>query len=74
MEFAKQVKNNKLSYEAVIKQVDIMFPAEMRDAVKAAATSCKEIGKSFWYILFTMKIFANSYSSKDRTGFYLLFI
>uniref|UniRef100_A0A2A4K8S0 Odorant binding protein n=1 Tax=Heliothis virescens TaxID=7102 RepID=A0A2A4K8S0_HELVI len=37
------VKNNKLSYEAMIKQVDMMFPAEMRDAVKAAATSCKDI-------------------------------
>ncbi|CAH1636935.1 unnamed protein product [Spodoptera littoralis] len=36
------VKNNKLSYEAVVKQVDVMFPAEMRDAVKAAATHCKE--------------------------------
>nr|WKF45279.1 odorant binding proteins OBP1 [Peridroma saucia] len=41
------VKNNKLSYEAVIKQVDIMFPTEMRDAVKAAATSCKEIAKKY---------------------------
>ncbi|XP_047028775.1 uncharacterized protein LOC124636658 [Helicoverpa zea] len=41
------VKNNKLSYEAVIKQVDMMFPAEMRDAVKAAATSCKDITKKY---------------------------
>ncbi|CAD0197740.1 unnamed protein product [Chrysodeixis includens] len=37
------VKNNKLSYEAVIKQVDVMFPAEMRTAVKAAAAHCKDI-------------------------------
>lgn len=41
-----QVKNNKLSYEAVIKQVDVMFPAEMRTAVKAAAAHCKDISKS----------------------------
>nr|WKR38898.1 odorant binding protein 17 [Spodoptera frugiperda] len=41
------VKNNKLSYEAVIKQVDVMFPAEMRDAVKAAATHCKETTKKY---------------------------
>lgn len=41
-----QVKNNKLSYDAVIKQVDVMFPVEMRNAVKAAATHCKDVGKS----------------------------
>ncbi|CAB3255604.1 unnamed protein product [Arctia plantaginis] len=39
------VKNNKLSYDAVIKQVDVMFPKEMRDAVKVAATYCKDVGK-----------------------------
>nr|QRF70934.1 odorant binding protein [Semiothisa cinerearia] len=38
------VKNNKLSYDAVIKQVDMMFPPEMRSAVKAAAENCKDIG------------------------------
>uniref|UniRef100_A0A0K8TUS9 Antennal Binding Protein X n=1 Tax=Epiphyas postvittana TaxID=65032 RepID=A0A0K8TUS9_EPIPO len=41
------VKNNKLSYEAVIKQVDMMFPPEMRDAVKAAAEKCKDISKKY---------------------------
>ncbi|XP_028025254.1 general odorant-binding protein 72-like isoform X1 [Bombyx mandarina] len=41
------VKNNKLSYDAVIKQVDVMFPAEMRPAVKAAAENCKDISKTF---------------------------
>lgn len=33
-----------MSYEAVIKQVDVMFPPDMRDAVKAAADKCKDIG------------------------------
>ncbi|XP_050344022.1 uncharacterized protein LOC126769362 [Nymphalis io] len=37
------IKNNKLSYEAVIKQVDLMFPPDMKDAVKAAAAKCKDI-------------------------------
>nr|BAV56795.1 odorant binding protein 8 [Ostrinia furnacalis] len=41
------VKNNKLSYEAVLKQVDMMFPPEMKDAVKAAATQCKDIAKKY---------------------------
>ncbi|XP_075977201.1 general odorant-binding protein 72-like isoform X3 [Anticarsia gemmatalis] len=41
------VKNNKLSYDAVIKQVDVMFPPEMRDAVKAAAAHCKDIAKKY---------------------------
>ncbi|KPJ06553.1 General odorant-binding protein 19a [Papilio machaon] len=41
------VKNNKLNYEALIKQVDVMFPAEMRDAVKAAAANCKDVGKKY---------------------------
>ncbi|XP_041981620.1 uncharacterized protein LOC121735018 [Aricia agestis] len=39
------VKNNRLNNEAVTKQVDILFPPEMRDAVKAAADHCKDIGK-----------------------------
>ncbi|KAL0828872.1 hypothetical protein ABMA28_003778 [Loxostege sticticalis] len=41
------VKNNKLSYEAVIKQVDMMFPPEMKDAVKASAAHCKDISKKY---------------------------
>ncbi|XP_073946119.1 general odorant-binding protein 72-like isoform X1 [Choristoneura fumiferana] len=41
------VKNNKLSYDAVIKQVDMMFPPDMRDAVKASAEKCKDISKKY---------------------------
>ncbi|CAK1543057.1 unnamed protein product [Leptosia nina] len=41
------IKNNKISYDAVIKQVDTMFPPEMRDAVKAAAANCKDISKKY---------------------------
>ncbi|CAK1582852.1 unnamed protein product [Parnassius mnemosyne] len=41
------VKNNKLSHDAVIKQVDMMFPPEMRALVKAAAVNCKDVGKNY---------------------------
>ncbi|RVE47000.1 hypothetical protein evm_008384 [Chilo suppressalis] len=41
------VKNNKLNYDAVIKQVDMMFPAELKEPVKAAAAHCKDVGKKY---------------------------
>ncbi|CAH0726972.1 unnamed protein product, partial [Brenthis ino] len=41
------VKNNKLNYDAIIKQVDMMFPVDMRDAVKSAVEKCKDIGKKY---------------------------
>ncbi|KAI8432155.1 hypothetical protein MSG28_004624 [Choristoneura fumiferana] len=37
------VKNNKIVHEAMIKQVDMMFPAEMKDPVKAAMEKCKGV-------------------------------
>ncbi|KAJ2951806.1 hypothetical protein O0L34_g13970 [Tuta absoluta] len=39
------VKNGKVSPEAVMKTVDLMFPAEMKEPVKAAAEKCKEHAK-----------------------------
>ncbi|VVC94442.1 unnamed protein product [Leptidea sinapis] len=44
------VKNNKLNYDAVIKQVDTMFPVDMRDAVKAAAANCKDVRSTRIYV------------------------
>ncbi|CAH2090299.1 unnamed protein product [Euphydryas editha] len=41
------VKNNKLSYESSIKQVDMMFPAEMKDAMKTSIENCKDISKKY---------------------------
>nr|APG32534.1 odorant binding preotein [Conogethes punctiferalis] len=41
------VKNNKISYDAVIKQVDMMFPPEIKDNVKAAAAHCKDVSKKY---------------------------
>ncbi|XP_063538769.1 general odorant-binding protein lush-like [Cydia strobilella] len=41
------VKNNKLSHEALLKQVDMMFPADMRVAVKAMAEKCKDVSKKY---------------------------
>ncbi|XP_050344018.1 general odorant-binding protein 72-like [Nymphalis io] len=41
------VKNNKLNYEASIKQVDIMFPVDMKDAMKSSIEKCKDISKKY---------------------------
>lgn len=40
---ALKVKNNKLNYDAILKQVDMMFPPELKAPVKAAAEKCKDI-------------------------------
>ncbi|CAG4996587.1 unnamed protein product [Parnassius apollo] len=41
------VKNNKLSYEASIKQVDMMYPPEIKDSVKASIEKCKDVSKKY---------------------------
>nr|QGH51237.1 putative odorant binding protein 1 [Conopomorpha sinensis] len=41
------VKNNKLSHEAMIKQVDMMFPPEYKDAVKVSIEKCKPVAKTY---------------------------
>ncbi|CAK1582860.1 unnamed protein product [Parnassius mnemosyne] len=41
------VKNNKLSYEASIKQVDMMYPPELKDSVKASIEKCKDVSKNY---------------------------
>nr|AII00973.1 odorant binding protein [Dendrolimus houi] len=40
------VKNDKIIHDAMIKQVNQMFPAKMKDAVKAAIENCRGVGKS----------------------------
>lgn len=40
---ALKVKNNKLNYDAILKQVDMMFPPDLKAPVKAAAEKCKDI-------------------------------
>ncbi|GBP31820.1 General odorant-binding protein 72 [Eumeta japonica] len=37
------VKNNKLNYDATIKQVDLLYPPDMKEAVKAAITKCRDV-------------------------------
>ena len=49
-----QVKNNKLNVEASMKQVDMMFPPEMKDAAKASIQNCKDVCKSFLYFVPTL--------------------
>ncbi|XP_053608372.1 general odorant-binding protein 72 [Plodia interpunctella] len=41
------VKNNKLSYEAAIKQIDLMYPADMKESVKKSVDKCKDISKKY---------------------------
>ncbi|KAG7302160.1 hypothetical protein JYU34_013631 [Plutella xylostella] len=41
------VKNNKLSYEASIKQVDLMYPPDIKDAVKKSIEQCKDVSKKY---------------------------
>ncbi|XP_049874879.1 general odorant-binding protein 19a-like isoform X2 [Pectinophora gossypiella] len=44
---SQAVKNNKINHDAMIKQVDMMFPAEMKDGVKAVIEQCKGVGKKY---------------------------
>nr|ALS03859.1 odorant-binding protein 11 [Ectropis obliqua] len=41
------VKNNKLSYESALKQVDLMYPADMKASVKASIENCKDVSKKY---------------------------
>nr|AOG12870.1 odorant binding protein [Eogystia hippophaecolus] len=41
------VKNNKLSYEASLKQVDMMYPADIKEAAKATITKCQDVSKKY---------------------------
>ncbi|XP_063538773.1 general odorant-binding protein 72-like [Cydia strobilella] len=46
-QMANVVKNNKLSYEASIKQIDIMYPAEMKEPAKKSVEACKDVSKKY---------------------------
>nr|AII00989.1 odorant binding protein [Dendrolimus kikuchii] len=41
------VKNNKIALDLMLKQIDTMFPAEVKDELKAAANSCKDTLKKY---------------------------
>nr|UVB79203.1 odorant-binding protein 13 [Heortia vitessoides] len=41
------VKNGKFSYDAAIKQVDIMYPPDMKEAFKQSVTNCKGIADKY---------------------------
>ncbi|RVE46998.1 hypothetical protein evm_008382 [Chilo suppressalis] len=42
-----QIKNNKLNYEASLKQVDIMYPAELKESAKKSIENCKHISNKY---------------------------
>ncbi|KAL4711137.1 hypothetical protein ACJJTC_009508 [Scirpophaga incertulas] len=41
------VKNNKLSYDASIKQVDMMWPPELKASAKKSIDNCKQISAKY---------------------------
>ncbi|XP_063538774.1 general odorant-binding protein 72-like isoform X1 [Cydia strobilella] len=43
MKMAGTIKNGKLSYDAAIKQADMLLPAEIKEPAKAALTACKKV-------------------------------
>nr|ALZ45422.1 odorant binding protein 7 [Athetis dissimilis] len=46
-EMTNVIKNNKLSYESSIKQIDLMYPPDLKDSAKAAVEHCKDIQKKY---------------------------
>lgn len=47
------MKNNKIVHEALIKQVDMMFPAEMKEPVKVTIEKCKGVCELCYLYSFT---------------------
>nr|BAV56789.1 odorant binding protein 2 [Ostrinia furnacalis] len=41
------VKNNKLNYEASIKQVDMMYPNDLKESVKKSIEKCKTVSDKY---------------------------
>ncbi|KAM3962051.1 general odorant-binding protein 72-like [Aphomia sociella] len=41
------IKNNKLTYEAAIKQVDLMYPPDMKESIKKSIENCKDVEKKY---------------------------
>nr|ALC76545.1 odorant binding protein 5 [Conogethes punctiferalis]UYF25408.1 odorant-binding protein 8 [Conogethes punctiferalis] len=41
------VKNNKLNYEASIKQVDMMYPNDLKESVKKSIENCKSVSDKY---------------------------
>nr|AXF48751.1 odorant-binding protein ABP1 [Lobesia botrana] len=46
-QMAQVVKNNKLSYEASMKQVDLMYPPDMKEGAKKSIEKCKDVSKKY---------------------------
>nr|QEE82706.1 odorant binding protein 7 [Conogethes pinicolalis] len=41
------IKNNKIVHDAMFKQIDMVFPPEMKEPVKAAVEKCKPVAKKY---------------------------
>ncbi|KAJ8719565.1 hypothetical protein PYW08_011740 [Mythimna loreyi] len=46
-EMTNVIKNNKLSYDASMRQIDLMYPPDLKEGAKAAVESCKDIQKKY---------------------------
>nr|WKR38888.1 odorant binding protein 7 [Spodoptera frugiperda] len=46
-ELTNVIKNNKLNYEASIKQIDLMYPPDIKESAKAAVEKCKDVQKKY---------------------------
>ncbi|OWR42851.1 OBP8 protein [Danaus plexippus plexippus] len=47
MKMANAIKNNKLNYEAAIKQADLLLPDEIKEPTKEAITACRKVADSY---------------------------
>ncbi|XP_026330787.1 general odorant-binding protein 72-like [Hyposmocoma kahamanoa] len=47
MKMANTMKNGKLSYEAAMKQIDLLLPDEIKEPAKKALTACKKVPDSY---------------------------
>ncbi|XP_049874883.1 general odorant-binding protein 72-like isoform X2 [Pectinophora gossypiella] len=47
MKMANTMKNGKLSYDAAMKQADLLLPEEIKEPAKAALTACKKVPDAY---------------------------
>ncbi|XP_041981621.1 uncharacterized protein LOC121735019 [Aricia agestis] len=47
MKMANAIKNNKLSYDSAVKQVDLLLPEELKEPAKAALAACRKVAEGY---------------------------
>uniref|UniRef100_A0A1V1WBZ5 Odorant binding protein 21 n=1 Tax=Mythimna separata TaxID=271217 RepID=A0A1V1WBZ5_MYTSE len=46
-EMTNVIKNGKLNYDASIRQIDLMYPPDLKEGAKAAVDKCKDVQKKY---------------------------